>query len=201
MPAAAAIRLAATITNSPTLANGLFSVNLDFGTGAFNGSARWLDITVTNGATTQTLSPRVQVLPAPYAQFAAIAGTVTNGAIMNAQLATNAVATMLSSSRLFSSDLLDDCGENEDEYGAGCWTGNATELLRRLDIGRSSFRASTSQVGPRAPGHSGGGSPSVSTSAPGSRHYGRVPPTRAAVDLHPANGARHGLTGSVFYSR
>jgi len=33
------------ITNSPTLANGLFSVNLDFGAGAFNGSARWLDIT------------------------------------------------------------------------------------------------------------------------------------------------------------
>ncbi len=41
----------------------------------------------------QTLSPRVQVLPAPYAQFAAVAATVTNGAIMNAQLAGNAVNT------------------------------------------------------------------------------------------------------------
>jgi hypothetical protein len=80
------------ITNSPTLANGLFTVNLDFGAGAFNGSARWLDITVSNGVA-QTLSPRVQVLPAPYAQFAAAAATVTNGAIMNAQLAGNAVAT------------------------------------------------------------------------------------------------------------
>lgn len=32
-----------------------------------------------------------EVLPAPYAQFAAVAATVTNGAIMNAQLAGNAV--------------------------------------------------------------------------------------------------------------
>jgi len=80
-------------TTSPALANGLFSVNLDFGAGAFNGTARWLDITITQGLTTQTLSPRVQVLPAPYAQFATVAATVTNGAIMNAQLAANAVST------------------------------------------------------------------------------------------------------------
>ncbi len=60
---------------------------------AFNGSARWLDITVQSGSDIQTLTPRVQVLPTPYAQFAAVAGTVTNGAIMNAQLAGNAVAT------------------------------------------------------------------------------------------------------------
>ena len=86
-------QIGSTVTTSPTLANGLFSVNLDFGAGAFNGSARWLDITVTIGATTQTLSPRVQVLPAPYAQFAAVAATVTNGGIMNAQLAGNAVAS------------------------------------------------------------------------------------------------------------
>jgi hypothetical protein len=86
-------QISATITNSPTLFNGLFSVNLDFGAGAFNGSARWLDITITNGPTTQTLWPRVQVLPSPYAQFAAVAATVTNGAIGNAQLSANAVAT------------------------------------------------------------------------------------------------------------
>jgi hypothetical protein len=85
-------QIGSTITTSPTLANGLFSVNLDFGS-AFNGSARWLDITITNGGVTQTLSPRVQVLPTPYAQFAAVAATVTNGGIMNAQLAVNAVTT------------------------------------------------------------------------------------------------------------
>jgi len=79
------------ITNNVPLANGLFSVNLDFGTGVFNGATRWLDITITNGGVTQTLSPRVQVLPTPYAQFAAVAATVTNGGIMNSQLAGNAV--------------------------------------------------------------------------------------------------------------
>jgi hypothetical protein len=86
-------QIGSAITNSPALANGLFTVNLDFGAGAFNGNARWLDITITIGATTQTLTPRVQLLSAPYAQFSAVAATVTNGAILNAQLAPNAVAT------------------------------------------------------------------------------------------------------------
>jgi hypothetical protein len=84
--------VATAITNNLNLFNGLFSVNLDFGGTAFNGAARWLDITVTNGAAAQTLWPRVQVLPSPYALFAAVAGTVTNGAIGNAQLSANAVA-------------------------------------------------------------------------------------------------------------
>jgi len=79
------------VTNTPALVNGLFTVNLDFGAGAFNGTARYLDITVTNAGVTQTLTPRVQVMADPYAQFAAVAATVTNGAIMNTQLAGNAV--------------------------------------------------------------------------------------------------------------
>jgi len=86
-------QIGSAITNSPTLANGLFTVSLDFGAGAFNGTARWLDITVANGGESQELTPRVQVLPSPYALFAMTAGTVTNGAIMNSQLAPNAVAT------------------------------------------------------------------------------------------------------------
>ena len=86
-------QISGSITNSPALGNGLFSVNLDFGVGAFNGSARWLDITITNGGVTQELSPRVEVLPTPYALYAAVAATVTNGGIMNAQLAANAVAS------------------------------------------------------------------------------------------------------------
>ncbi|HSY18166.1 MAG TPA: hypothetical protein VK815_07520 [Candidatus Acidoferrales bacterium] len=92
------------ITNSPDFANGLFTVNLDFGNVFTNGNARWLDITVQYGTNlvtggplvSQTLVPRVQVLPAPfalYAAYAAVAATVTNGAIMNSQLATNAVAS------------------------------------------------------------------------------------------------------------
>src|ERR1017187_8897795 len=70
-------QISSAVTTSPTLANGLFTVNLDFGANAFIGYARWLDITITNGGMTQTLSPRVQVLPAPYAQFAAAAGKIS----------------------------------------------------------------------------------------------------------------------------
>src|SRR5438093_2999945 len=48
------------ITTSPTLANGLFSVNLDFGAGAFNSIGRWLDITAQSGTNApETLTPRV----------------------------------------------------------------------------------------------------------------------------------------------
>ena len=82
-------QIGSTVNDNPTLANGLFTVNLDFGGGAFNGNARWLEISVAG----DTLTPRVQVLPAPYALYAAVAATVTNGAIMNAQLAVSAIAT------------------------------------------------------------------------------------------------------------
>src|SRR5947199_8062126 len=43
------IQIGNDIPTSPTLANGLFSVNLDFGAGAFNGTGRWLDITAQSG--------------------------------------------------------------------------------------------------------------------------------------------------------
>ncbi len=51
------------------VANGLFTVQLDFGDDAFTGDARWLEITVTYpaGASPVTLDPRHTVTPAPYA--------------------------------------------------------------------------------------------------------------------------------------
>ena len=70
--------------NLVTLANGLFTVNLDFGFGAFDGTARWLEIRVgnTNGGnfvtSSETLSPRVPVLPVPYALYASTAGSAGN---------------------------------------------------------------------------------------------------------------------------
>ncbi len=84
-------QIGSTLTTSPTLVNGLFTVNLDFGAGDFNGSARWLDITVQSGIDSEELTPRVQVLPTPYAQFAAVAATVTNGAISATQIGNGAV--------------------------------------------------------------------------------------------------------------
>lgn len=62
------------ITNSVDVSNAFFTVDLDFGASAFNGDARWLGIGVSNGAAVQELSPRTQVLPTPYATYAATAG-------------------------------------------------------------------------------------------------------------------------------
>lgn len=62
------------------VSNGLFVVNLDFGSGVFTGPARWLNIGVrTNGSTGAftTLSPRQPLLPAPYAIFANTAGNLS----------------------------------------------------------------------------------------------------------------------------
>jgi trimeric autotransporter adhesin len=71
--------IGAASTNALTLANGLFTVNLDFGANAFTGGARWLDITAVIGGTSQTLTPRVALLPAPYAIYANTAGSLIGG--------------------------------------------------------------------------------------------------------------------------
>src|SRR5436190_12540036 len=74
--------------------NGLFAVSLDFGSAAFTGPARWLDIAVRPGASSgayTNLSPRQLITATPYAIRAAnLSGTlplsqlpaavVTNGA-------------------------------------------------------------------------------------------------------------------------
>jgi len=65
------------VSNAIAVSNGLFTVTLDFGPGVFDGSARWLDITVrTNGAVEFTpLTPRQLLTPTPYALYAPSAGT------------------------------------------------------------------------------------------------------------------------------
>jgi hypothetical protein len=86
---AGATQVAGPLSN-PTVAvtNGLFTVALDFGAGAFNGSPRWLQIGVrTNGsaAAHTPLAPRQPVTAAPYA---VLAGNVT-GNIADSQLSAN----------------------------------------------------------------------------------------------------------------
>lgn len=55
--------------NNISVNDGLFTVNLDFGTDAFNGQARWLEIAVKRDAdgSYTLLSPRVALTPAPQA--------------------------------------------------------------------------------------------------------------------------------------
>ncbi len=55
---------------SVSVSNGLFTVNLDFGSGAFTGEARWLDIAVrcpSGTGTFSALTPRQALTPTPYA--------------------------------------------------------------------------------------------------------------------------------------
>src|ERR1017187_4332696 len=74
------------------VSNGLFVATIDFGSGVFNGSDRWLGISVrTNGAAVYApLSPRQKITPTPYAvlaQTVAIgglaAGTYSNAFTLN----------------------------------------------------------------------------------------------------------------------
>jgi hypothetical protein len=59
------------------VSEGLFTVQLDFGANAFNGSARWLEIAVScpaDGGAYNTLAPRQPLTAAPYANYALTAG-------------------------------------------------------------------------------------------------------------------------------
>ena len=68
------------------VSNGLFTVALDFGSGVFDGSARWLEIGVrTNGSADDytLLSPRQPITATPYALFAETAGSASTGSGTN----------------------------------------------------------------------------------------------------------------------
>ena len=71
---AAGNQVGSTLTQTNTsVSGGVFTVLLDFGAGAFNANARWLQIGVRPGGTSgsfTTLSPRQAVSPAPNALFA-----------------------------------------------------------------------------------------------------------------------------------
>jgi len=67
---AAGMKIGPTLTQSLVVTNGLFSANLDFGAGAFNGFARWLLIETRTGSEPFTaLGERQALSPAPYAFF------------------------------------------------------------------------------------------------------------------------------------
>jgi hypothetical protein len=76
------------LTNAATpVANGLFSVALDFGAGVFSGADRWLEVGVrANGAGPFTaLAPRQAILSAPYTVMAGSASNLL-GSLPAAQL-------------------------------------------------------------------------------------------------------------------
>jgi len=77
--ASGGVPVAGVISQTVSVASGLFTVALDFGPGAFGGSARWLDITVrcpAGSGAFATLSPRQALTAAPYALYAMSTGAL-----------------------------------------------------------------------------------------------------------------------------
>jgi hypothetical protein len=67
------------VTDSATaVSNGLFSVTIDFGAGAFTGNNFWLDVSVSPAGSNDftDLSPRQPILPTPYAIMAITASNL-----------------------------------------------------------------------------------------------------------------------------
>lgn len=66
---AAGSQVGSTIAQTLAVSDGLFVTLLDFGSGAFGGAQRWLEISVgcPTGAALTTLSPRQELSPTPYA--------------------------------------------------------------------------------------------------------------------------------------
>src|SRR5580658_6755499 len=87
-----------TITSDVSVTNGLFTVTLDFGSGVFTGATYFLETDVrTNGSTSPytVLVPRLQVLPTPYAVYAATAGAASGTLTGNGAGITNINASQL----------------------------------------------------------------------------------------------------------
>jgi hypothetical protein len=84
--------VAGPITNSSVnVTNGLFTTLVDFGPGVFTGSSNWLEIAVeTNGAGSfNTLSPRQELTPVPYAIYAESASNLLGTVPVPADVVTN----------------------------------------------------------------------------------------------------------------
>jgi hypothetical protein len=107
-------RVGPAVTNAVVgVTNGLFTVSVDFGTGVFDGTARWLEVGVrTNGGESfVTLTPRQALAAAPYAQYAPSAGMAAQASAVGADVWTNAMAHMSGQAGtnilLYSSTLVD----------------------------------------------------------------------------------------------
>lgn len=75
-----------------TVTNGQFTVALDFGTGAFTGAPRWLELSVNlfgSDMIPTTLTPRQPVLAAPYAIHAAQAAGLASSGNLPLEIAVN----------------------------------------------------------------------------------------------------------------
>src|ERR1700742_3727260 len=85
-----------TITNMGiAVSNGQFATVLDFGPDVIEGQTWWLELAVrTNGGNAfSILSPRLQVLPSPFAIYAATAGQAANATFFSGSLSGDVTGT------------------------------------------------------------------------------------------------------------
>ena len=118
-------RASLSLTNfAVPVANGLFTVTLDFGSGVFTGSNYWLDIGVrANGTVNFTaLVPRQPILPVPYAIFATSASNLLGG-LQSTQLVGRISSTLISGT--YSNGVNFSNGTNAF---AGYFSGNGSNL-------------------------------------------------------------------------
>lgn len=89
--AAGGNQVGSAITTTFSVNNGLFTTALDFGAGSFDGEARWIESRVRcpgGSGSFITLSPRQQILAAPYA-LTLRPGAIINGNVSNLLIAQN----------------------------------------------------------------------------------------------------------------
>lgn len=124
--------------------DGYFTTGLDFGTGVFDGEARWLEIGVRPGDATgsyTTLNPRQELTPIPYAMYVERCGWVDDGTVVRLDTATDKVGIGSSSptADLHVTGLNDDIFKITDTY-------NNNELRIGTDAQMTGFlRIRTSQ--------------------------------------------------------
>jgi len=168
------------VFNDLVISNGLFTVTLNFGASAFDGTARWLEIAARPGASTggyTNLAPRTPITPTPYAIYAGSAN------------ATNLVGTV-QSANLSGVALL---------AGGNALTGNQTVTSGSVGIGTTS-PAKTLDVTGSASGVASGGSidPSVFVRLNNSATDGNLSSSDLAGIGFGHNSTRQAIVGGTF---